>query len=333
MKILKILPVIGIGIFIYLLYKVGFNNIKEALINVKVSYIILAILYSFIVTVVALTYKWNLILRRQGIKLNFFYLLKLYLIGIFYGTITPARAGSLIRASYLKRKTNKPFMEYAGSIVLERLMDLFALFLLAIIGCFLLIKYFPSLLNTIIISFIIFVVLAFIFLKKNKMEKLFYLAYTFLMPKSLKTKYGEKLQNSFDNFYNNLPKLKKLIVPLLVTIFVWVVVNASTYITTKAFSLEIPFIYVVTITAIGTIVGTIPITISGLGTREATLIMLFGIFGISGATILSMSITAFLIGECPAILGFIFSLTEEKNIKNEIFNNNSVSPISEDKGA
>lgn len=332
MKIRKILPIIGISILVYLIYKIGINNIKESLLNVKLFYIILAIIYSFSISIIVLTYKWDLILRKQGIKLNFFYLIKLYLIGLFYGNITPAKVGSLIRASYLKKKIDKPFIECASSIVLERLMDLFALFILSLIGCFLIIQQFPTLLRIVMVSFIIFIILSIILLRKSKMEKLFYFVYTFLMPKPLKNKFGEKLHNSFNNFYDSLPKLRKLTYPLLITPLIWVIINTGTYIIIKAFSLEIPFIYVITFTAIGTVVGTIPITVSGLGTREVTLITLYGIFGIPGATILSMSILAFIIGEFPAVLGFIFSLTE-KRVKNEIFDYNSTGSIPENKSA
>lgn len=323
MKITKILPIIGISIFVYLIYKTGIKSILNALVGIDIFYLILAILFSSTVPPLLLAYKWGLILRKQNINLNFFYLLKIYLIGVFYGAVTPARAGSLVRASYLKRKLNKPFIECASSIVLERLLDLFALFVISIFGCFLLTRYTPGLLYKMIVAFIVFTFLSILFLRKKKTEWLFQFSYKFLMPKSLKIKFGEKLQDSFHTFYDKLPKLRKLVYPLLITILTWIIVNIGAYIVIKAFSINISIIYVITFFSIATVIGTIPITVAGLGTREATLIMLFGVFSISAVLIMSISLIVVAIGWITSVMGLVLSLTE-KRVKKDIYKINMI---------
>jgi len=55
---------------------------------------------------------------------------------------------------------------------------------------------------------------------------------------------------------------------------------------------------------LGTLVAMIPISINGLGTREAALISLFGLFGVSAAKVFSLSIiTLIIVGILPSIIG------------------------------
>ena len=106
MKILKLLPLIGISILIYIIYKIGLINLYKTLMTANIYYVFISIIFMFI-GVLGLGFKWYTILKIQNININFLYALKIYFIGMFYGAITPARAGSLIRASYLKDKINK----------------------------------------------------------------------------------------------------------------------------------------------------------------------------------------------------------------------------------
>ena len=65
---------------------------------------------------------------------------------------------------------------------------------------------------------------------------------------------------------------------------------------------------------ITTFVGQLPITINGLGTREAAMISLFGLLGISATKIFSMSLINLVInGIFPAIIGMLLILQSKKN--------------------
>ena len=64
---------------------------------------------------------------------------------------------------------------------------------------------------------------------------------------------------------------------------------------------------------IATLVGQIPITVSGLGTREAVMISLFGLLGIEAAKIFSVSLIGIMInGILPASIGILLMLRDKK---------------------
>jgi uncharacterized membrane protein YbhN (UPF0104 family) len=64
---------------------------------------------------------------------------------------------------------------------------------------------------------------------------------------------------------------------------------------------------------VATLVAQIPITINGLGTRELTMISLFGLFGIDAVTVFSMSLLGIIITNIiPSLIAMIFIYQKEK---------------------
>ena len=63
MKLTKLLPLIGIGIFIYLVYSIGVQNIIDVFKNVRYGYLFLVIILALIIPIMQ-TYKWSLILKK-----------------------------------------------------------------------------------------------------------------------------------------------------------------------------------------------------------------------------------------------------------------------------
>lgn len=318
MKFKKVLSLIGIILFAYLIYKVGVQNLIQTLKNANFYYIIIGII-STPIFIMPLAVKWYLILKKQGFNLNFPYVLKLYYIGAFYGFITPARVGSLIRAVYLKKKTKKGLIECASSIVIERALDLFSIFIFAFIGALIFIKTNLNLNYVLIFSFLVFSLLIFIFMRKSRGMFVLKLFYNYFLPKNIK----DKADNSLHTFYNSLPKLRKLIPVFILSIITWILLYFQTYLFALAFSINIPFYIFVAFVSIGTIVATIPISVSGLGTREFTLITLFSIYNVPPEAVVSMSLSSFfLIGLIEGLIGLFFMFKEDKN---EILNYNSIS--------
>ena len=304
----RILSLIGIIIFIYLIYKIGLDKIFESFSQINLWYVLLSLI-PLSVLFFFLTYKWHAILKLQGFSnLGAWFLLKVYLIGAFYGFITPSRTGSLIGAVYLKEKTQRPLIECGTGIVVTHILDLLVIFLFATIGAVILTlkkDFLPGLLSKIIIAFIIFAVITLILISKTRSRFILMKIHKYLVPE----KFKDKARDSFHSFYSSLPKAKNLLYPLFLTIIAWALSYTFAFSIAKSLNIHIPYFSFITIYAIATVIGMIPITISGLGTREASLITLFSVFNIPSASIMSMSILNLIIGACmPALIGFLLSI-------------------------
>jgi len=299
----RLLPIIGVIIFVYLIAAIGPSTIITTLLNANPIYILLALLFE-IPTLFFLTYKWNYFLKKQNIYLNFSYVMKVYIISIFYGLVTPGKLGTFIRVKYVKKKTGKGLAESSLNVLLDRIFDMTALFILAIIGSSLLIKFFSGFIYAIAATFIIFIVVVVIFLNKSLSRRILGLVHKYALPKNLKDKASE----SFHSFYDNLPSLGGLPFPMLIALLSAISLFTQLYFIGLSVGMTVSWHKMITILPIGTIIGLIPVTVGGLGTREATQIATLGVFGVTPEQIIAYSILSNVVLNIPfIIIGAILS--------------------------
>lgn len=298
MKWRKFLPFIGLAIFVYILIRINIMSVLAEIEKVDLFYVLIA--FVFVILIIFLqTFKWFMIARKQGIGIPYLEAVKIDLISNFYGFITPSKVGSVIRANYLKKYT-KNIGKGVSNFIIDKVMDILSLFILAILMGFVFKDIFSiNLLWYVIFLFVIFVFGAWLFYSKKRSRVLLRFVYRKIVPK----KYKEKARLGFDSFYDNLPKKRFLMLVFFVNIITWVIIYFITYFVGLSLGIELNFIYYLAILPVATLIAQIPITINGLGTREAVMIALFGQFGIGAAKVFSMSIISlFLAGVVPAII-------------------------------
>ncbi len=307
MKLRKLLPIIGILIFIFILRNLDWQQIIHSLENIKPGYILISILISPIL-IFFQTFKWAIILKKQGVNLPFWSLIKIQMISSFYGAITPGRLGYFIKIFYLKEKARITMAKSLTSIVVDRLIDFMVVFILGAIGSSILINYYADITNHIILAVIVLFLIELIFASK-KVQHLFIKFITrFLIPAKFKTQaegfFGDYLEHSLNPFkqYSNI----------FLTFIVWVLIYSQLYLVALALNIKISYFYYILLPPIATMVSLIPITISGLGTREATLMAIFSLFRIPATKIFLMSLLNTVIGTLIGLFGGLFALHEEK---------------------
>ena len=317
MKKRHYLPFIGLFILLYLIIRVGINNILESLFKIKLGYLPLIFLFLILITIIS-GYKILLILRKQNINLSLGYLIKITLISYFYGTITPAKIGYLAKIFYLKKKTGKKLSEVSSSVIVDRVLDTFSLLLFATIGSFLIIGHYSNLDIILIILLVVLSFLFWFFMNKERSKIVLKIIYLFLIPK----KYHSDLKETFNNFYDNIPKIKHIILPFILTMIGWILNYTIIYLIAQSLEVKINYFSFIFIYALITIISLIPITIAGLGTREAGAMLILGLFGVEASKTIIISLLGFLFTDVLlSIIGFYFSLKEGKY---EGINNNSV---------
>ncbi|MEW6063429.1 MAG: lysylphosphatidylglycerol synthase transmembrane domain-containing protein [Nanoarchaeota archaeon] len=305
MKLRKIIPVIGILIFIFLLYKIGIKNILSSLISGNLFYLFIAALFVPI-TIFLQAFKWDVILRKQKINIPFSTVLKLQLISIFYGFLTPGRIGSFVRIFYVKEHAKKRLSESMSNVILDKALDFFMVFLFAIFGSMLLGNYLLNNLTYVIgIIFIAFILCILFFLKKERSAFVLRFVHKLLIP----NKFKKDAKESFYLFYKDMLNAKDLVFPFVFALLTWFFIYTQMYVFAKAYSIDIGYFYVIAVFSISVVVGLIPITISGLGTRELTLVALFSIFAVNADVVMAMSIVGmFVTNVIPSLAGWYFTL-------------------------
>jgi len=308
-KLKKYLPIIGIVIFAYLLIKLDALKIIKEITNVNIFFLLVALFFS-IINILTETMKWFVVARYQKIKVPFFEAVGINLIGGFYGFITPSKVGNIIRAEYLKKYSNDKRGKGISNFVLDKVLDICSLVILIIIFSFVSLKFLSAnYLYFFILGLVFLLACLFIFMDKERSRRILKVFYK-LVPEKLK----ERVKRGFYSFYEDMPKKRYLFLFFSIYIINWIVAYSVMFFIGLSVQINnVSFFYFLAILPIATLVAQIPITISGLGTRELTIIGLFGILGVEATKVFSMSIIGLFIGSIiPAIIGFFLSLINGK---------------------
>jgi uncharacterized protein (TIRG00374 family) len=303
----KILPLLGILIFFYILYSLEIEKIIDAFLSINLIFIIFSLTLT-IPRVIIRNYAWQLIQKEQKITIGFFTSLKIFLIGYFYGSITPGFIGQIMRVPYMKERTGEPYGKLFVNTFIETILHTLSLYGMMIIGALLILESIPELFPITTGWLIILGLVLLYFIKKERGEKLFFTLIKYLFPKKFKKQF-----NKFVNtFYDDFPRIKKLIVPLILGIFTWIIIFSQEYIIIIALDLNIPYLYFLLLFPIANTAGFIPITFAGLGTRELTSIIIFStLFAVSKEEVFVFTLLGFIITDIiTGFIGFILSLTE-----------------------
>ena len=303
----KLLPFIGIAILIYTIYTLDIEKIKNAFFSIKPIFIILALSLT-LPRVLIRNYAWQLIQKEHNIKLTFFQSLKIFLMGYFYGSITPGYLGQLMRVPYMKEKTGEPYGKLFVNSSIESIVHSSSIYITMIIGALLVVETFPGIFLIAIVWIIILASIIIYFIKKERGEKLFYILIKYLIPKKLK----HNLNRFVQTFYNDFPKINRLIIPFILGIFTWIIIFSQEYIIVIALGLNIPYIWFLLVFPLANAAGFLPITFAGLGTRELAAIVLFStLFAVAEEKIFVVSLLGFIITDLfTGFIGFLATLTE-----------------------
>jgi glycosyltransferase 2 family protein len=306
----KLLPIIGIILFVYILWRFNIEKILSVFSHINPLYAALCFLGIPIIFFVV-NFQWQMILKRQCIHVSFIYSLKTLFIGYFYGFITPGGFGAYINALYLKNESKTPLPKCISNIIIFNTIDYITILILGSIGGLFLLGKNPYLF--ILILVLLFTVsFLFIFFIRQKTSK-------HLFNKVLHTQIFHFIQHyvkdPIESFYEDLPGFKSLLLPFLVSFFSRFVFYTELYFISQLFNIHIPYITFIFMIAITCSIAVIPISVYGLGTRDATLVALFSIYNIPPENSISFTLfwfTLFLI--TPSIIGAFVTVLENKKL-------------------
>lgn len=303
----KYIAIIGIFIFVYLLIKLDVIKIMKEISKANLFLLLISVFLVFMFLIIQ-TSKWFFIAKNQKISIPFKEAFKINLISNFYGFITPSKIGTIIRAKYLE-KYGAEIGTGVCNFTLDKILDISSVLFIAIIFSFIFRGFFSISIQYLIMVFLILIFLTLVFMKKERSKFLLGFIYRKIIPENIKA----KARLTFNSFYENMPKKRYMILFFLLNIINWIFVYFISFLIGRSLGINLPFIYFLAILPLSTLVSLIPISIDGLGTKEATLIFLFSLFGIEATKVFSMSIIfLFVTGILPALIGSFFAFKHKE---------------------
>ena len=287
---------IGLFLLALILYKIDLENLVTILKSANIIFIVFALSIN-IPTIIIMVLRWKRIINASNLKISFKNILFGYLKGALWGAITPGKIGELYRAKYLKEETKTSTGVALSTVVIERIFDIFSLLILGFIGILVLaylyaLKSFPILFLS--IALVAFCLLLFLFMNEKMMRFILKPLVNIIIAK----KHKEKIEFHFDEFYKGLKSinLNTYAICVIYTLIIWILNSFMLYQLSLSLGLNVPFCFILVVRPIITLVNLIPISISGLGTSQASFIFLFALRNVSQESAVALSFLCMIVG-------------------------------------
>jgi uncharacterized protein (TIRG00374 family) len=124
--------VIGLVVLGLVIRQADFGQVADTLKSLRFWPLFGALLLSIPFFAVK-SWRWRLILRKLGINIPNRDAIQLYGAGLFVGQATPGQLGEMVRAHFLWKRGHDP-VKAAGSVVVDRILDMIVLALFALGG-------------------------------------------------------------------------------------------------------------------------------------------------------------------------------------------------------
>ena len=232
--------------------------------------------------------RWKRILSIQNIAYSHLNSLLAYLSSNLMAFITPGRLGEIVKAVYIKQDTGVELARALPGVIWDRVFDVYFLTWVAALGMMRL-AIFSKLgfWGYVILAVIVAAPLLFL----NASVRM--LCLKILKGEKKLAKWGGKLDALFSEF--DLFKLRNLLLPFAQTAVAYGIMFWASLMIAHASGIQVSFVTISFFVSIANILSFIPISIAGLGTRDASFIYLFSTIGRGNEEAMAFSLLFFFV--------------------------------------
>lgn len=269
------LKLIGVVLLVWIMSTVDWAQASQALLKLNPAYL-LAYVVCFVVMMLVRTVRLRLALSRLDHQLTFSDCYVATLEPAFMGVVTPGRLGEFTRVGYIHAH-GVPMQEAISVVTIERLIDICVLLIFGFGGVVYIFApaayQFSGGLAVVLGLLLFFGVIRSYDLLFQHLQK--YLGWILRWEPSFVARHRQALATSLHVVIN------RTAMPIFLLGLVCIALNfGQVYLLAKAFGFEADYLVVIFAYAVATLVSLLPISVGGLGTREATYIMIMGREGI-----------------------------------------------------
>jgi uncharacterized protein (TIRG00374 family) len=265
--------------------------------------IVLVSMILFPILILVKTSRWGIISRHLNMGISLKRLFQIYYISWFLGSIPLSGIGVLSKMVYIKEEGGSAGRTMI-SITIDKLFDIVGHMCFGLFAFF----YFPkeifkdNLLGAFYIGMALIMCLIFVF-----RAKIWEVCAKFVQ-RYIKKDNRQGEDNLETDIMAFLPSFDLRSVVIIMSLSVVIGLLRSLVLYGLAISLAIPVTFglIVGCRALIGIINILPITINGLGTREAILLLLLPLSGISRESVLALGFAAFLWTVCYKLSGIVF---------------------------
>ncbi|UUX91327.1 lysylphosphatidylglycerol synthase transmembrane domain-containing protein [Methanoplanus endosymbiosus] len=303
-KIKYLLTIIGIILFLYILLNVNVPYLLKILSNIDTYFLTIALIIYFVCLFFKIL-KWKWITNIIAPQFSFFSASVSYLTGFAFSTVTPAKMGDILRIFYVKQE-GVEYGDALSALVMDRIIDILMLFIIGITALISFSQFYGIQIIPIeVVASVLLIIILFVLMisSRKSLRLLLIPVYNLLIPEKWKNCALEQFShyfNGINRLISSPGKMSKAIGSGLVS---WILPFFYSYFLALSIGVELPFIFFVVVIPIIAVIELLPLSVSGIGTRDLALIFFFGLYNIPAEAAVAFSILYLFI--CFWMLGII----------------------------
>jgi uncharacterized protein (TIRG00374 family) len=279
--------IITILLILFILSKVDYQAIIAVLLGIRLWYIFWLLVIAFIMVLISCM-KWQLFLKKQGIRTPLYHLFLYYLVGYFFNNLLPSSiGGDLFRSYFLGQDIDSQAKSFS-SVFLERITGLIALLLVGVIALAFNMRLYQdtSILLCIAAMFLILLAVVLFFLFEQLKD--------ILLALIGRLKVLKPIQKAFNKFYASVHFFKGqkriLGVSMIYSFAFHLMTIVNTLVCCWAISIQPNVLDLAVTVPIIMLISVIPVSISAIGLWEGAFAYFFFIIGIEPAAAVSVAL-------------------------------------------
>jgi uncharacterized membrane protein YbhN (UPF0104 family) len=269
---------ISLGLVTFLIVRMNFDRAVHLLTHARLSWLVLAGGAAALMPLAAV-YRWQGVLRAQKeLYLTFGSALRAVMFANLLNIFLPAKTGDLAKAVYVRKQAGLTIG--MGTVILERLLDLAVLGAFGLAGSLVVGKTWGQLVSGGLLLGVTFVFL---------MLAIFPV-YRLGLPPHWSEK-ARELQGVFKQWRGNP---RAIMAAFLGSVAVWCLASFIVWALAMSLGSSVRWFYVLAIFPLAILAGLVPVTISGMGTRDSAFVFLLSShLSTEAATLVGLGYTVF----------------------------------------
>jgi uncharacterized protein (TIRG00374 family) len=290
----KLIRLLGPLLFVLILSRMDLRHMAKTIAAVRVDFLLAAlVLYPGLILLKA--WRWHILLGVQHIKYGLMPAFVVYNGSLAVGYVTPGRLGEFVKALYLRQDEGVTLGEAISSVLMDRLFDLYLLLMTALLGMAAFSV--PRLVSEVAVAILLVTGLTPLLVLIPGVTRRLLALFIRALPTLGTARYREEIKRTLDAFRRGMEQLlsTSLLFPLLVTVVAYALFYMQCYLIAISLRLPLSYPYAAFCASVGSLSALLPVSISGLGVREAAFIALLLPLGVVAETAVGYSLLILLV--------------------------------------
>jgi glycosyltransferase 2 family protein len=294
--------IISVAIIVLLYWQIDISKVIHVFLQANLIWLFLGLL--LVIPITLLTAFRLTFLSMRSNKINYLDALKLILAASVMNLVLPSKMGDLAKGVFIVKDKNINYTQALPLVVFEKMSDLLALLLWCVIGLIFLQNY-SDFYIILLSTASTFLTIGILTISSKFFTNIMFALIMYILPK----RFSLSVSAFQKGWFEAIDFIKKDGIKIwtlsLLAIFLWFLHLLQIWLFIFSLSPNVDFLVSLAITPIAIFAGLIPLTFSGIGTRDFSFIYFYSAY-FSAATGAALGILATLRYVIPAIVGIPF---------------------------